>query len=128
MLPADHRLTRPRSFRHAVKAGRRSGARTLITHLTLAEEQLGSGARVGFVVSKAVGNAVVRNRVKRRLRHAAGARISLLPAGALLVVRAQPASASASYEELSADLDRCLDRSLDASLETGTVGSGRVER
>ncbi len=83
-----------------------------------------SPARVGLVVSKAVGNAVVRNTVKRRLRHAARARISLLPAGALLVVRAQPAAATASYEELAADLDRCLDRSLD----TIVVGSGQVER
>jgi ribonuclease P protein component len=123
VLPADNRLTRPTSFRHAIKAGRRSGARTLVTHLALAEDRLGDRARVGFVVSKAVGNAVVRNRVKRRLRHVARARVSLLPDGALLVVRAQPPAAAASYEELAADLDRCLDRSLDS-----TVGSGQVER
>lgn len=124
MLPADHRLTRPTSFRHAVKAGRRTGARTLVTHLALSEGLLSDRARVGFVVSKSVGNAVVRNRVKRRLRHAAGSRISLLPDGTLLVVRATPQAASASYEELVSDLDRCLDRSLDSE----TVGSGQVER
>ncbi|KAA1426765.1 ribonuclease P protein component [Nocardioides antri] len=123
MLPADHRLTRPTSFRRAVKAGRRSGARTLVTHLALSEERA-DGQLVGFVVSKAVGNAVVRNRVKRRLRHAARERLALLPAGALLVVRAQPAAATASYQELVADLDRCLDR----SLRTIAVGSGQVEQ
>ena len=144
MLPADNRLTRPTSFRRAIKAGRRSGARTLVTHLALAEEQAGDRARVGFVVTKAVGNAVVRNRVKRRLRHAARARIALLPAGTLLVVRAQPASATASYAELAADLDRCLDRSLDVGpgrdpdsqagpdspdrLDRNAVGSGQVDR
>jgi ribonuclease P protein component len=128
VLPADHRLTRPAMFRRAVKAGRRSGSRTLTTHVAVADEQLGSPARAGFVVSKAVGNAVVRNRVKRRLRHAVGARIPLLPEGVLLVVRAQPAAAAAAYEELVADLDRCLDRSLDVSLRTGIVGSGQVER
>ena len=121
MLPADHRLTRPHSFRHAVKAGRRAGARTLVTHLATAERSRATaGPRVGFVVNKAVGSAVVRNRVKRRLRHAAGARIALLPDDALLVVRAQPPAAAASYEELAADLDRCLDRSLK------TEGSGQV--
>ena len=124
MLPADHRLTRPTSFRHAFKAGRRTGARTLVTHLALSDAQLSERARIGFVVSKSVGNAVVRNRVKRRLRHAAGTRITLLPDGALLVVRAKPQAAAASYEELVSDLDRCLDRSLDS----GTVGSGQVER
>ena len=90
MLPASRRLTRPHSFRHAVKAGRRAGARTLVVHLAAAVEVDDSGPRVGFVVNKSVGSAVVRNRVKRRLRHAAGVRIALLPDNALLVVRAQP--------------------------------------
>jgi ribonuclease P protein component len=128
VLPADHRLTRPLSFRHAVKAGRRSSARTLVTHLAGAERATGAQARVGFVVSKGVGPAVVRNKVKRRLRHAARARIALLPADALLVVRAQPAAAEASYEELAADLDRCLDRSLGMPERGDAVGSGQVER
>lgn len=70
----------------------------------------GSAPRVGFVVSKAVGTAVVRNRVKRRLRHAMRERMDLLPAGSLLVVRAQTPAATTSYPELVADLDRCLQR------------------
>lgn len=66
--------------------------------------------QVGFVVSKAVGGAVVRNRVKRRLRHAMRERVAGLPSAAVLVVRAQPAAAATSYPELLEDLDRCLDR------------------
>ncbi len=128
MLPADHRLTRPEQFRHAVKAGRRSGARTLVTHLAVGNDAAAGSARIGFVVSKAVGPAVVRNKVKRRLRHAARARTALLPGGALLVVRAQPAAAAASYQELVADLDRCLDRSLGTPERRDAAGSGQVER
>ena len=131
MLPAANRLTRPTSFRRAVKAGRRSGARTLVTHVAVADRGPTEPAQVGFVVGRAVGNAVVRNQVKRRLRHAARARISLRPVGALLVVRAQPTAAAASYEELAADLDRCLDRSLDTSPDVpaaSATGAGRVER
>lgn len=67
-------------------------------------------ARAGFVVSKAVGNAVVRNRVKRRLRHLVRARLASLPESADLVVRALPAAAAASGPELASDLDRCLRR------------------
>lgn len=66
--------------------------------------------RVGFVVSKAVGPAVTRNRVKRRLRHLAREHVSSLPGSAVLVVRALPEAASASYEELRTDLGRCLER------------------
>ena len=66
--------------------------------------------RIGFVVSKAVGNAVVRNRVQRRLRHLAREHLASLPGSAVLVIRALPASAEASYAELAQDLSRCLGR------------------
>lgn len=127
MLAAVNRLTDPEGFRAASRRGHRAGARTVVTHLLLPAEQQVVGmsgppspaagpsagqpaARVGFVVSKAVGNAVVRNRVQRRLRHAVRERLTVLPPGSLLVVRAQPAAALASYTELVGDLERCLER------------------
>ena len=64
------------------------------------------------MVSRAVGNAVTRNAVKRRLRHLLGERLAGLPAGAELVVRALPAAAEASSVDLGADLDRALERTL----------------
>lgn len=92
-----------------MRRGRRAGSRTLVVHLVDGE---GGPAEVGFVVSKAVGNAVIRNRVKRRLRHLAREHVTSLPGSAVLVVRALPASASASYAELGDDLARCLQRVL----------------
>ena len=65
--------------------------------------------RVGFVVSRAVGGAVVRNLVRRRLRELVRSRLDRLPEG-LLVVRATPQAAAASYASLDADIDRCLER------------------
>jgi ribonuclease P protein component len=64
--------------------------------------------RAGFVVSKAVGGSVVRHRVARRLRHLVGARLSLLPSDALLVVRALPPAAMSTSAELGEDLDAGL--------------------
>ena len=116
MLPAAHRLTDSRSFEHAVRRGRRAGSRTLVVHLAVRRDdddsrEVRSGpVRVGFVVSKAVGNAVIRNQVKRRLRHLAREHVASLPGSAVLVVRALPAAASASSAELGADLVRCLRR------------------
>jgi ribonuclease P protein component len=51
-----------------------------------------SASRAGFVVSKAVGNAVIRNRVKRRLRHLAMPALAEHPVGVDFVVRAFPAA------------------------------------
>jgi ribonuclease P protein component len=70
----------------------------------------GPPPRVGLVVSKAVGPAVTRNLVKRRLRHLARDHVGALPEGALLVLRALPSAAQASYEELGNELTRCLEQ------------------
>lgn len=84
----------------------------MVVHLDAVEDA--RPVRVGFVVSKAVGTAVTRNRVKRRLRHLARELLSTsetrLPGSAVLVVRALPAAADADYEELREDLARCLRR------------------
>jgi ribonuclease P protein component len=74
------------------------------------EEARTGPARAGFVVSKAVGPAVVRNRVKRRLRHLVAARLDRLPEGAVLVVRALPPAAGATGADLARDLDSALAR------------------
>lgn len=86
----------------------KSGTSTLVMHLS--SGTAAGPARVGFIVSKAVGNAVVRNRVKRRLRHLARERLSALPGSAVLVVRALPASGSADWGRLQADFNEALDR------------------
>jgi len=110
VLPTQNRLRESQGFRDAVRQGRRHGSKTVVVHLTSSDGP--EPLRVGFVVSKAVGNAVVRNRVKRQLRHLV--RDLLLegedPGSGVLVVRAQPGAATASPADLRADLVRCLQR------------------
>jgi ribonuclease P protein component len=127
VLERRHRLTDSADFSTATRRGRRVGTRSLVLHLAVDEagstgtDPLTGEPRVGFVVSRAVGNAVVRNRVKRRLRHIARSRLSALPDRALLVVRALPGSADATYDALTRDFDGAL-RRLDP--EPGTVDAG----
>ena len=68
--------------------------------------------RVGFAVSRAVGPAVTRNRVNRRLRALMRGYLQSLPGGSLLVVRANAAAAHASQPDLAADLDSVISRLL----------------
>jgi ribonuclease P protein component len=112
VLPAAHRLTDSDDFRRAVRSGRRAGSPTLVVHLWVDPDVTGP-VRVGFTVSKAVGNAATRNRVKRRLRHLTREHLPSLeelPGRAALVVRALPAAAEASYAALGDDLGRTLER------------------
>ncbi|MCI2240538.1 ribonuclease P protein component [Paenibacillus sp. TRM 82003] len=109
MLPTARRLRSKGDFTAALRQGARTGTRRLVLHWVQTDEA--HPTRVGFVVSKAVGNSVVRHRTQRRLRHLAADRLPLLPAeGGLLVVRALPAAAGSSSADLAADVDRGLRR------------------
>jgi ribonuclease P protein component len=115
-------MRRPEDFRLVMRTGKRAGARLLAVHCLcesrVREDDSRTGvasvtqSRVGFVVSRAVGSAVVRNRVKRRLRELMRVRLAALPEGCLLVVRAHPAAADARQADLAADLDLVLGRLL----------------
>lgn len=113
MLTRHHRLTSGVDFAQAIRRGQRAGTRSLVLHLVLpAGVAAQDSQQVGFVVSKAVGNAVTRNQVKRRLRHLARERLTSLPASAVLVVRALPPAARATYDELGRDFDSALSRAV----------------
>lgn len=114
MLTRSNRLTSRAGFGETVRRGRRAGTRTLVLHLAAPSNEVAvaEAPQVGFVVSRAVGSAVTRNLVKRRLRHLARERLASLPGRAVLVVRALPAAGGASYGELGADFDSALARVL----------------
>ena len=117
-------MKRPADFRRAVREGRRAGRPAMTGHLVVPDSpdsgiavpcpgvRPEESAKVGFIVSRAVGTAVVRNRVKRRLRVLVREHLDSLPAGSLLVVRANPAAATACQADLAADLDLVLGRLL----------------
>ena len=107
MLPAESRMRRRRDFTVAVRRGSRSRRKLLTGHLLVPPAGAADDCppRAGFVVSRAVGIAVVRNRVRRRLRVLVREYLSSLPRGSLLVVRAHPQAATASQADLAAELN-----------------------
>jgi ribonuclease P protein component len=66
--------------------------------------------RFGFIVSKAVGNAVVRNTVRRRLKAVCHEALTELDPGRDVVIRALTTSATADFATLRAEVLRCLRR------------------
>lgn len=109
MLPARYRMTRSTEFSTTVSKGVRSAQPNLVVHMANAVEDP-SGPRVGLVVSKSVGNAVVRHRVSRRLRHSIHPMLDQLGPGHRLVIRALPGAATASSARLGHELSEALRR------------------
>jgi ribonuclease P protein component len=104
MLPANARMRRRADFVSAARGGSRAG-RALVSGQLLVRRDSEAPPLVGFIVSRAVGTAVVRNKVRRRLRHLVRGYLGSLPGGSLLVVRAAPRAATACQADLAADLD-----------------------
>ena len=114
MLPEPYRLRRRADFSVTVRRGRRIGGRDVVVH-ALEREQTDSlvrvgGPRFGLVVSKAVGPAVTRHRVARRLRHVCAGLVDCVSADTDVVIRALPGTATATSRELDKQLRSGLTR------------------
>ena len=111
-FPRALRLRKRRDFTRV----QRRGDRIVLSNLIVVHRTGGvrpvEGPRFGLTVSKKVGNAVVRNRTKRRLREAIRkiyARDDAL-SGVDIVFIARPSAATASAAELHAQVDQAMTR------------------
>lgn len=100
MLAKANRIVRGDDFRRIVRSGRRAGCQVAVVHRAKPEAAV---IRFGFIVSKQVGNAVVRNRVRRRLSEIVRAELPAIEQ-ADIVIRALPAAADADFARLRADI------------------------
>ena len=100
MLAKANRIVRGDDFRRIVRTGRRAGCELAVVHRAKPEA---ADARFGFIVSKRVGNAVIRNRVKRRLSELVRAELGSIET-ADIVIRALPAAGAADLATLRAGI------------------------
>jgi len=107
MLARANRVVRAEDFRTVVRRGRRSSS-PLAVYYRL-DRLPADPARFGFVVSRAVGGAVERNLLRRRMRAVGRQLVDAGAHGADVVVRALPGSAQQDWASLSADMHHALD-------------------
>lgn len=107
MLARANRITKPEDFRRALAFGAKVVGERVAIHAALdpdAAREL--PPRVGFIVGKACGSAVIRNQIKRRLKSISRSLMDELTPGMLLVVRALPASRNSSFSALNEELTK----------------------
>ncbi|TRW89228.1 ribonuclease P protein component [Mycolicibacterium sp. 018/SC-01/001] len=110
MLPAQNRMTRSTEFGATVSRGTRAAQPDLVVYCLRSDQTEEAGPRIGLVVSKAVGNAVQRHQVSRRLRHVARNLLSELDSLDRVVIRALPGSRHAVSPRLEQELRTALRR------------------
>jgi ribonuclease P protein component len=104
-----HRLLHRRHFLYLQRRGRRADARHLFLFFV---PQRHRTRRFGFTVSRKVGGAVVRNRVRRRLREVVRLHMGHFANGCSFVLVAKPSAATADYQALQADVLSLADQAL----------------
>jgi len=106
-----NRLSRSRDFDAVYRRGRSTSTRFLVLYWFEREDEPGE-PRLGLAVPRALGNAVARNRIKRQLREAWGARLTGVPRGRDYVLIAKPglpeAVSANGFEWLGERLDEVL--------------------
>jgi len=97
-FPQQERLKRRQDFEAVYRSGRKRVGREFVCYVARRE---GRGRRMGLSVSRKVGGAVVRNRVKRLIREVYRTNRSGMATDVDIVVVARPAAAGLSYAACS---------------------------
>ena len=120
MASALVRLKRRAEFLRVASKGRKAPMPGLVLQALTRDDD--APARLGFTVTKKVGNAVVRNRTKRRLREAARIVIrEQAPSGVDLVLIGREATRKRDFRALVDDISRAMRKAGVA----GSAGPGR---
>jgi ribonuclease P protein component len=107
MTPAQQRLRKRAEFLRVASTGRRAAVHGLVLQMLARSDN--APARLGFTVTKKIGNAVARNRTRRRLREAARLLLRDHPlAGVDLVLIGRDGTRGRDFADLMDDLRRAL--------------------
>ncbi len=106
-FPKGFRLRKRREFLAVAAGGRRLGGRHflfLVRRRDLGTSSVAGPTRFGITVTKKIGNAVIRNRIKRIVREGCRSSAPLFPGGFDLVIVARFSAATAASHETVAEI------------------------
>jgi ribonuclease P protein component len=104
-FPRAARLLKHADFERVYKQGRRHFS----SHMTVFYlRQIDGGARVGFTVGRVLGGAVVRNRIKRRLREAVRLNRSMLRTPVDVVINPKKSVLTVDFPVVLEDVRRAF--------------------
>ena len=110
-LPRSVRLRRRAEFQRVYEQGFRAGGRFIVVFVRQREGGVSSGVRFGVAASRRVGNAVVRNRCKRRLRELFRTDASVFEGCRVdVVINARHGCGDARWSELQREYRRCVSK------------------
>lgn len=108
MLPPQHRLTKEKDFQHLFRRGRPYFSHHLTLKIGVNKEKV---SRFGIIVSTRISKkSVVRNRLKRRLRHIMGQRLAKIRPGYDIVVIPKASCIALSAPFLAENIDFLLEK------------------
>ncbi|MBC8132468.1 MAG: ribonuclease P protein component [Deltaproteobacteria bacterium] len=107
-FPQDRRLRKRRQFLSVQSGGRRLGGKYFLFFIRAQDDSpissVAGATRFGITVTRKIGNAVIRNRVKRLVREGCRHAAHLFPANLDLVVVARHNAAAAAASDVAADI------------------------
>ena len=108
-FPKAVRILRRSDFRKVYDEGSRFSS-PYFAAFCLKQADQAVGPKVGFTVTKALGKAVTRNRMKRRLREAVRLNLALLPASWMIVLNGRKGLLEAKFSAIEKDVERLFNQ------------------
>ena len=105
MLAKANRIVAAVDYRRLVRSGRKARGPLLLAYGSRSQPE--SPLRIGVIVARNVGNAVVRNRVRRRVK-AVGWELARDLGGLDVVLRALPSAAAADFASIDGEVRRLV--------------------